>query len=139
MERKYIIGISNPNGSNPGLYSPYLGEFLIDIQLFGLFRSLCNTLALKDEKSIVLEVILSNQKGYYDGWIEMCRISEEEYKVTGLDTYKGEKLPMGQVCNPCISQYFFEKICNAFNPKYIYLKKTKNIHIKIPTIYNNIL
>lgn len=132
--------------SNPGLYHPLLGDFLIDSQFIGNFRQLCDALTTKGRHDVITEIVLSNNKLKSGEYIEMCKlclrqINEKkdtiEYHVKGLNNYKGEiDFLTKRVFNPTIDTYFFIQVCNIPIPKYIYIKVKQIVKDSIPLRYN---
>lgn len=99
-------------------YFEYKGKQVIDSKRLGITFCLFYAMTTSEESDIKLEVILTDSKEEHKGWIELYREKEDswEYKVSGLDSYRGEK--NAEYHNPGIDLRLF-----GIEPKYIYLKK----------------
>lgn len=126
-KKKYIYG-----RNSDGLRKPYLFHFpatdgnLIDSKVFGVMFNFCNALAEGDEDPIVLQVVASDKEENLEGWISLHDIMEGNYE--SFPKYKGELNHGGghpMYCN-------LEDLYSGYHPKYIYIRKRKDIHLDIP-------
>ena len=138
MRTESIIGItfkghdSKPDyWDNNGNRKPFLFHIpnthglLWDSKCFGIMFDFCNAIAEKDEDPIVLEVVTSDEEENLEGWIPVHEIMKGNYE--SLPNYKGEWHGGGR------PMYFrLTDVYPFFNPKYIYIRKRKDIRLEVP-------
>lgn len=115
-----------------GCRKPYLFHLpstdgnLVDSKVFGIMFEFCDALADDEEDPIVLQVVASDKEENLEGWISLHEIMKGNY--TSFPKYKGELSHGGGHPMYCS----LEDLYPGYHPKYIYIRKRKDIHLNVP-------